>query len=143
MAMPSVQKSTSRAAFLTSTIAFKFALHQHGAKCNLFEAKLYRDADARRKAMLCPVLWCSPNGAVLIARRAAPLIKAQWQKLLSTDGFPDWDYDPADGMGGNPFEHHKACDWGLVDGRLVAVDFSATVLSDEDELRMDEHLADM
>jgi hypothetical protein len=46
-------------------------------------------------------------------------------------------------MGGSPFEYHKACDWGLIDGRVVAVDFSATVLSDEYELRMAERLADM
>jgi hypothetical protein len=68
--MPSLGKGTTRAVFSVGSIAFKLALHQHGAKCNLFEAKLYRDADARRKAMLCPVLWCSPSGAVLVARRA-------------------------------------------------------------------------
>jgi hypothetical protein len=41
------------------------------------------------------------------------------------------------------FEYHKACDWGLIDGRIVAVDCSATVLSDEDELLMAQPLAGM
>ena len=40
-------------------------------------------------------------------------------------------------MGGSPFEYHKARDWGCIDGRVVAVDLSATVLNEEDELLRD------
>jgi hypothetical protein len=41
--------------------------------------------------------------------------------LLDTDGFPDWDYMP--GEDGDPFES-KASDWGQINGRLVALDYS-------------------
>jgi hypothetical protein len=44
---------------------------------------------------------------------------------MDTDGFPDWDYVPPDDT--SPFEY-KASDWGWLQGRLVALDYSAPAL---------------
>jgi hypothetical protein len=43
---------------------------------------------------------------------------------------PDWDAMP--GEDGSPFEP-KASDWGRIDGRLVALDYSITVYDSEEE----------
>jgi hypothetical protein len=40
-------------------LAFKFARDARGRASNLYEAKLYRTANATRRALLCPVLWVS------------------------------------------------------------------------------------
>jgi hypothetical protein len=52
---------------------------------------------------------------------AVPLTETEKDGLIDSDGFPDWDYMP--GEDGEPFEY-KASDWGRLDGRLVAVDYS-------------------
>jgi hypothetical protein len=44
---------------------------------------------------------------------------------MGTDSFPDWDYVRPDET--KPFEY-KVSDWGLVDGRIVALDYSAPAL---------------
>jgi hypothetical protein len=45
---------------------------------------------------------------------------------MDTDGYPDWDHMPPDDDSCH-FEP-KGCDWGrLPDGRLVALDYSATI----------------
>jgi len=53
--------------------AFKFAQNARGRASNLYEAKLYRSANATRRVLLCPVLWISRNGFVQIMRAAKPL----------------------------------------------------------------------
>jgi hypothetical protein len=71
--------------------------------------------------MLCPVRWCAKGGWLVVMAAATPLTEAEKDRLIDTDGFPDWDYMP--GEDGEPFEY-KATDWGWFDGRLVAVDYS-------------------
>jgi hypothetical protein len=71
--------------------------------------------------MLCPVRWCAKGGWLMVMATAGPLAEAEKDKLITTDGFPDWDY--FSGEDGEPFEY-KASDWGWFDGRLVAVDYS-------------------
>lgn len=90
-----------------------------------FEADLYKRVGARRRAMLCPVLWCSPGGRLLLMRAACPLTEHEHDHLIETDGFPDWDYVPPDET--EPFEY-KASDWGWLNGSLVALDYSAPEL---------------
>jgi hypothetical protein len=75
--------------------------------------------------MLCPVVWCSPFGLLLVARAAEPLTLAERNDLLDNEGFPDWDYVPPDE--GQPFEW-KPSDWGWFKGRLVAIDYSTPAL---------------
>jgi hypothetical protein len=43
---------------------------------------------------------------------------------MATKGFPDWDYKPGDDE--HPFEW-KRSDWGWLNGRLVALDYSTPV----------------
>jgi hypothetical protein len=71
--------------------------------------------------MLCPVRWCSGSGGLVVMAAARSLSAADHEHLLDTDGFPDWDYMP--GEDGHPFEP-KASDWGRINGRLGALDYS-------------------
>jgi hypothetical protein len=60
----------------------------------------------------------------LVARQAdRELTEEEKLRLMDTDAFPDWDYVPPNDEG-HPFEF-KASDWGWLDGRLVALDYSA------------------
>ncbi len=118
------RRGTTRRVFVIGPVALKFARHARGAQCNLYEATLYRSTTPTRRAMLCPVLACSPFGLVLVQRAADPLSEAEAHDLRSNDGFPDWDYVPPDD--GCPFEF-KASDWGWFNRRLVALDYSASV----------------
>jgi len=54
--------------------AFKIARNKRGRASNLYEAKLYRISNETRRALLCPALWVSPKGALLImtARSVGP-----------------------------------------------------------------------
>jgi hypothetical protein len=122
---PIVRKGSTRAVLVIGPLALKFGLGERGCRCNRFEARLYRRVNARRRAMLCPVLWCNPSGSVLVMRAARPLTEPEKIMLLARDGFPDWDYAPPDETA--PFEY-KASDWGWVDDRLVALDYSAPAL---------------
>ena len=100
--------------------AFKLARNRRGRASNLYEADLYRSVNATRRALLCPVLWVSRNGAVQIMRAAKPLNDmmslAEYMEAVEA-----WDYMP--GEDSCPFEP-KACDWGWFEGRKVALDYS-------------------
>src|ERR1700680_4729185 len=71
--------SISRAGSMRSPVivvgrfAFKFARNARGRASNLYEAKLYRRANATRRALLRPVLWVSLNGFVQIMRATKPM----------------------------------------------------------------------
>jgi hypothetical protein len=100
--------------------AFKFACNRRGRASNLYEARLFHNVNATRRALLCPVLWVSRSGAVQIMRAAQPLTG-----MMSFDEYSEvveaWDYMP--GEDGCPFEP-KASDWGWFEGRRVALDYS-------------------
>jgi hypothetical protein len=120
---------TNRAVVIIGPLAFKFARHDYGMRCNRFEADLYRRTSERRRAMLCPPLWCSRKGRLLIATAARPISESEAAALRASRAFPDWDYVPPDD--GCPFEY-KAADWGRMNGVLVALDYSATVVDVND-----------
>jgi hypothetical protein len=122
MKTPAFRRGTTRAVLIVGSIAIKFALHERGARCNWFEADLYGRTTPKRKKMLCPVIWCSENSAVLVLRSVTPLRDDERDYLW--DNFPDWS-DPPD-MEESPLEPGTA-NWGWFDGRLVAVDYSANV----------------
>lgn len=105
--------------------AFKIARGKRGRRCNRFEADLYHRVNSQRRAILCPVLWCSPCGALLIMRSAVPLTQTERDDSLKNRTFPSWNYRPGDES--EPFEY-KASDWGWLNGKLVALDYAAPAL---------------
>jgi hypothetical protein len=123
-----IRWGSTRAVLPIGQWAFKFSRNEYGARCNRYEADLYHRCRNKphRRAMLCPVLWCSPSGRLLIARRAAsPLTAAQVDELNAWDFSAEWDYLPPDDE--HPFEP-KPDNWGMLDGGLVAVDYATPVL---------------
>jgi hypothetical protein len=109
------------------SLAFKFARDKRGRASNLYEANLYRTSKDTRRALLCPALWVSPKGAVLVMRAAEPLIEMSDEEY--EDAWKAWDYGP--GEDSCPFEP-KACDWGWFEGRMVALDYSTPAWEDDD-----------
>ena len=120
------RKGTTQLVLVVGALAVKFARGERGRRCNRFEADTYKRVNAPRRTMLCPVLWCTPCGRVLLMRAASPITEAEAAELRATRSFPDWDY-----IGSNdeecPFEP-KASDWGRLNGRLVALDYSTPEL---------------
>jgi hypothetical protein len=93
--MPQVLRNgTTRLVVIMGPIALKLGRGAPGRRCNLFEARLYKSVNDQRRAMLCPVLWCSPHGRLLLMRAARPLTEAEAVTLRAERGFPDWDYVP-------------------------------------------------
>jgi hypothetical protein len=110
-------------------VAFKIARGRLGVLCNKHEAALYRRNRDKphRRAMLCPVLWRSSDGRLLVARCADTPISEIHLQFLKRDrwAWSKWDYagggdDPC------PFEW-KSSDWGYLNGKVVAIDYAATV----------------
>jgi hypothetical protein len=111
-------------------LAFKFARNARGRASNLYEAKLYRSVDETRRALLCPVVWASPRGALLVMRAAEPLTEMMTEEEY-WEAFETWDYAP--GEDSCPFEP-KACDWGWFEGRKVALDYSTPAWERDDDV---------
>jgi hypothetical protein len=102
--------------------AFKFARNADGRKCNLFEIELYRSSSADRQAMLCPALWCSPKGSLLIMGAAQPK-RTPFELEDYLELCERWDYMPGVDKFSAPFEPNES-NWGTYKGRLVALDYS-------------------
>jgi len=118
-----IYRGLTRMVLTFGPLAFKFARGRKSVRCNLHEAQLYRRSSAKRRAMLCPVLWCSRYGFVLIMRRAeTPVTQGALDERKAT-AWLEWDYaGPGDDE--HPFGW-KRSDWGYLDGRVVAVDYAA------------------
>lgn len=102
----------------------KFPRGKWGARCNLYEANVYKNATAYRRSLLAPVIWCSANGALLVMCAVTPMTEEEFDHLYESDGLPDWQRIPySDEV--VPFEQNKAADFGWLDGRVVAVDYAA------------------
>jgi hypothetical protein len=123
---------TTRKVLVLGPVAFKLAKGERGARCNLYEAQLYSTVTPERRTMLCPVIWCSKNGKLLLAQAAIPLTQSEMNHFIGSDSLPDWDYNPWDKQS-EPFEY-KASDWGWLKGKLVALDYSAPALTTPEEL---------
>jgi hypothetical protein len=120
-----ISYGTTRVVLCLSAYAIKIAKGKTGRRCNLFEADLWKRTSESRRLMLCPVLASMPLGVALVMKRAKPLSEEEKEHLIDVNGFPDWDYVPPDETA--PFEY-KASDWGWLEGRLVALDYSAPAL---------------
>ncbi|MER2267170.1 hypothetical protein [Methylobacterium oxalidis] len=124
---PGLVSSTgsTRVVVIAGDFAFKIARSAAHRACNLFEGRIWNEATPERRRMLCPVVHCLFDGWVLVMRAARPLTKEEAAAHLTADTYPDWDYVP--GGEGEPFEY-KASDWGMLDGRLVALDYSSPAI---------------
>jgi hypothetical protein len=116
----STRGTTRRPVIVIGPIALKIARNRDGRACNRYEANLYRKTTARRRALLCPVLWLSPGGHLLMMRAAVPLSERMSQAEY-LDAAKQWDAMP--GEDSCPFEP-KPSDWGWYKGRRVALDYS-------------------
>jgi hypothetical protein len=122
--MITFRRGTSRGVLCVGPIAIKLARNKRGARCNRHEFELYRRTTEWRRSLLCPVLWCSENGAILIARAAKPMTQEEFNDLYRRNELPDWDYlAPANDREPCPIEG-KASDWGWLNGKPLAVDYA-------------------
>ncbi len=134
--MIQLRLARARQVILIGRVAIKLPRHRRGLACNRYELNVFRNATPHRRSMLCPILWVAPWGIVLVMRRAKPVTRAEFKDILDRTfrhsqgdyffdtgpALPDWDRRGADDQE-SPFEP-KADDWGWLDGRLVAVDYS-------------------
>lgn len=129
LAKATIRYGVTRCVFVVEGLAFKVARDQWGRGRNKCEAGIwqgYRDHPTRGPH-LCPVLWSDPSGVLLIMAAADPVSDEQLAVIRSDENgaWDWWDYFP----GGNrmPWEM-KAADWGVLDGRIVCVDYSTPAL---------------
>jgi hypothetical protein len=120
-------EGTTRVTLCIGRYAIKVPKSRRGCLANCGELIEWKRATPERREIMCPLLWSAPFGLINIMQRAIPLPRQEQQRLLDTDGFPDWDYMP--GGPSCPFEY-KESDWGYVDGRLVALDYPAKDVMD-------------
>jgi hypothetical protein len=138
VAMTLVERGTTRVVAMAGPVAVKFARGEADRRCNLYEAKVWElnKHDPVSSPHLCPVLWCSADAWVL-AMQAAELLPPD--ALHPYDTLDEWwSYDPAKGphdvFPGEP----KASDWGVLDGRVVLLDYSNPALPEPPEIPPDE-----
>lgn len=113
----------ARSVFIIGPWALKFAWNSRGRQRNRFQSELFTSADDRRRAMLCPVKWCSLGGWVLVMAAATPITRAERDYLVERSLFPDW--AEVSFEQDSPFDY-AASDWGWLLGRLVALDYAAS-----------------
>lgn len=108
------RNGTTRLVVLAWDSAIKFARDGNGIRCNELESQWWLTATETNRPLLCPVLWVSPDYRILIMKRAEPATEKDMKQR------PEFDLrgitEPAE---------LKPTDWGWVEGRLVAVDYSA------------------
>jgi hypothetical protein len=119
--------STRSPVIVIGPFAFKFARNARGRASNIYEDNLYRNSNETRRRLLCPALWVSPNGGLLVVRAAVPLAEIMSEEEYQ-HAWQTWDYAP--GEDSCPFEP-KACDWGWFEGRKVALDYSTPAWEDD------------
>lgn len=121
-----IRHGCSRRVLLFCGLAFKFAKGRYGRLCNEQERGIWaRNKDhPTRGPRLCPVLFCSPNGRLLIMPVAKPVSPDFSARVLDVEG-DWWDYMPGDDSW--PCEP-KSADWGVYQGRIVAVDYAANAM---------------
>src|SRR5215469_2542584 len=92
--MLSLHLGASRLVIVTGGIACKFPRGPAGARCNLYEAGIWErnHLHSTRGHHLCPVLWCHPEGKLLVMP-AAPLDPASEARLAAMP-IDWWDYQP-------------------------------------------------
>jgi hypothetical protein len=122
--MFSIANGSARLVLCFGHYVIKLPRGIEGCACNRHEATVWRRSSERGRQLLCPILIKAPFGLFLVMRRAdiADEHDEKWRAARDA-AYLSWDsLLPDDEC---PFEP-KACDWGWLDGRLVAVDYAAT-----------------
>ena len=112
----------TRAVIVTQGLAIKLARTELGRDCNRYEHEVWASSGRKpiRRSHLCPVLWCSAGGEVLVMLAAEPISDDQLAQM-EAHSFCWWDGEPRDP--GAPFEGKRE-DWGSLNGTVVAVDYA-------------------
>jgi hypothetical protein len=128
---PRLHHGQSRAVLIVGPIAIKLPLPSNravGARCNQHEAAVWRQVTSANRRMLCPVLWASASGSVLVMKAARPASEDDRDAIRALRN--QWEYSRECE---DPLESWPK-DWGWLDGRLVAVDYAAPAYVDPREL---------
>jgi hypothetical protein len=107
--------------------AMKFPRNKVGLACNRHEAQIWRRNrnHPTRGPRLCPVLWSAPGGWLVVMLAAEPVDDDFNIAEVDVEHGDWWDYIP----GGDEWPcEPKREDWGVLNGRLVAVDYAAPAL---------------
>jgi hypothetical protein len=115
---------TTRRVFCFGALAIKVARSPLGITANRSEFGVWRRATEKRRTMLCPSYALLFGGVIVVAARAAPLSRDEFDSAWEAGRVPDWDYRPPNDEGA-PFEC-KGPDWGWYRGNLVAIDYANT-----------------
>lgn len=93
--------TTRNPVIIVGPLAFKWAKNELGRKCNLRELEIYRSANAIRREMLCPAIWASARGQILVMRSAKPT-----SEMTSQEEYLEMDdrWDRQYGEPSSPFE---------------------------------------
>ena len=87
--MIAIRRGATRRVIVLGPWAFKLARGEMGRRCNRSEAEIYEtERDAKNRANLCPVRWCSPWGFVLVMNAARPLEDWAFSELRARGKFP-------------------------------------------------------
>jgi hypothetical protein len=117
------KQGQSRLVVVLPWIAVKLPRSRWGARCNLYEAKLYKSTTPWRRKLLCQVIWCGPRGIVLVMRAASPLTDEEFCRADGSKTLPNWKrVTNSDEV--EPFED-KPTDFGKLDGGIVVTDYAA------------------
>lgn len=112
----------TRAVIVTQGFAIKIARTELGCDCNRYEHEAWANSERKpiRRSHLCPVLWCSAAGEVLVMPAVAPISDEQ---LAQMEAYSFWWWDGEPGDPGAPFEGKRE-DWGSLNGTVVATDYA-------------------
>lgn len=119
------KQGTTRTVFLVGQYAIKVPVV---AKWRLFLMGLLANIQEQQFSILklpelCPVLWAMPGGWFLVMRRARPLVQQDFDLL----DYAEWIKAGKDLPKGEwiiPVEN-KPDSFGILDGRIVAVDYGS------------------
>lgn len=117
-----IKRGTTRTVFLIGKYAIKIACFwsvMRGRKWKIFLQGILANIDekfwwkcAYKREKLCPVIWKSPLGVILIMKRAKSLSESEYDKSAFDFMFENLPLD------------NKIANFGKIDGKIVLVDYA-------------------
>jgi hypothetical protein len=111
---------TRRYAIKLPKLSRGWQLFRHGIRSNAQE----REFAGRGWAELCPVVFALPGGWLVVMRRARPLTHAEWE-AFDAAAFCGGSSEHALDRGRRIPVELKKHSFGVLDGRIVAVDYGS------------------